>query len=331
MPVSPSIFGTTNFDANSKPTFSVIFDANGMIDEGPIPGAAQLGYTASFMDGYLENGFASLGYSAVVNDVSTQFPGATYHYAPTTAQTAVDNNGGSTTTIYNESGIRGGNGSEVIFDTGGDDIFDTRGGDDLIVSFGGNNAVKSGGGDDVILLGDGDDVVLGGSGHDWIVTRGGDDAVRGGSGDDFIDGMDGNDLLQGGRGADVILGGAGADALYGNRDADDLSGGAGSEALYGGSGGDRLDGGADNDLLTGGSGADTFVFALGTGGDRVNDYRDGQDVIEIDMGLGLTSFGDVQGAATQVGSDVVIQVGSDALTLMDTQLSVLDASDFSFV
>ncbi|WP_238365831.1 calcium-binding protein [Mesobacterium pallidum] len=285
----PGVFLATNFNPATSPVQSVIYDANGMIDEGPIANAAALGYTASATDLYLEQGFASIGYGDLVHDVSAQFPGATYY---STISIGVSANG--TTTIYDQHGIRGGKGSEVIFDTGGDDIFVTRGGADLVVSFGGNNAVDAGSGDDIVMLGTGDDVVLGGAGNDWIGTR------------------EGADIIDAGNGHDTVEGGAGADTIWGGR------------------GNDRIDAGAGDDWMAGGGGRDTFVFAAGCGAEVIADLE-ARDWIELAASTGLTDFAAVQGALSQQGQDVVLDLGNgDSVLIEDVALGQLNSGDFIF-
>lgn len=285
-----SIFQTTSFNANSLPTQSVIVDAGGVIDNGPISDPILLGYTAAHLETYLEQGFASIGYGGLVYDVAAQFPNAVYYYTITSAVTA-----NNVTTVYADQGVKGTTGSDVIFDTGGDDIFNTGKGDDLIVSFDGANAVAAGKGDDIVFLGAGDDVVKAGGGSDYIVTQGGADAIKAGGGADTV---------EGGAGADLILGNGGAD---------------------------RLDGGADNDVLNGGNGRDTFVFAVGSGSDLIEDFQAGRDTLELSLGMGASGFGDIAGNSAQVGNDLVITLSGDVITLQDITLGDLGVGDFAFV
>lgn len=78
----------------------------------------------------------------------------------------------------------------------------------------------------------------------------------------------------GGAGADVIRGGNGTDYLISGGGADQLWGGGGIDVLNGGSGRDRLVGGADTDF---------FVFYYGTNRDRIIDFVQGEDVINLDF------------------------------------------------
>jgi len=43
--------------------------------------------------------------------------------------------------------------------------------------------------------------------------------------------------------------------------------------------------------LTGGGGADVYVFAPGSGFDRIEDFQDGRDTIDL-SGFGFNDFGD---------------------------------------
>lgn len=287
---SVSVFSTTSFNPNTLPTQSVIVDHNGLIDAGPILDPITLGYTAEAMDNWMEQGFASFGYGWLINDVQAQFPGATYYW---TINVGVTQN--NTTTVYDQHGIQGTAGSDVIYDISGDDVFNTGNGDDLIVSVGGNNAVAAGKGNDVVLTGTGDDVIKASGGNDYIMTMGGADAIKGGGG---------RDTIEAGAGDDLVLGGGGAD---------------------------RIDGGADDDVLNGGRGRDTFVFDLGSGADLIEDFEAGRDTMEISTLMGAANFADIQGASAQSGSDLVITLGADEITLSGLTINDLGASDFLFV
>jgi hypothetical protein len=112
-------------------------------------------------------------------------------------------------------------------------------------------------------------------------ARGGNDMLLGGPGLDAMFG-DGEGMRDNSRGGnDVIIGGSDGDSLSG--DARVLSGNARG-------GNDRLDGGGpEDDYLTGDGtliddtrgGQDTFVFRGVFGNDRVGDFRQGEDHLEI--------------------------------------------------
>jgi Ca2+-binding RTX toxin-like protein len=160
----------------------------------------------------------------------------------------------------------------------------------------------------------------------------GDDTLSGGGAGDRLVGGAGKDVLLGGDYDDVLSGGKGRDQIYGGTGSDTLKGGAHGDRLFGGADDDTLDGGAGNDLLTGNRGNDVFVFADGSGADRIQDFAAKNDAEKIDLtGVsGLASFADdLQGLMQQQGDDVLIDFGQgDSLLLLGVNLSDLDAMDF---
>lgn len=122
------------------------------------------------------------------------------------------------------------------------------------------------------------------AGNDRISTGAGDDAVSAGRGRDKVWGGAGDDVLRGDAGGDRLVGQAGKDTLRGGGGSDHLDGGQGLDRLFGDAGADRLDGGTGKNLLKGGAGADVFVHAA-AGSDRIRDFRDDLDTLELDSGL----------------------------------------------
>jgi Ca2+-binding RTX toxin-like protein len=185
------------------------------------------------------------------------------------------------------------------------------------------------------------DVLTGDDGANTLIGSNGDDELEGGAGADFLDGGDGGDELDGGGGNDTLLGGDGNDLLT------DLSG---HNTLDGGAGNDVLTvAGTNFDVLTGGSGPDRFVLTVelvdqpGPPPDidpffvtsTVPTIADATTTItDFEAGLDRITFSgyfDVMAAASQVGSDVSIDVAPGyTLLLLDTQLSELSSSDFDF-
>ena len=94
------------------------------------------------------------------------------------------------------------------------------------------------------------------------------------------------------------------------------------------------DGSGGTDTLTGGTGNDTFVVHDASGSVTVTDFTAGastDDVINLADVTSLTNFTDVTSAATDVGSDVVIDLGGGStLTLTGVLTADLDSTDFSF-
>ncbi len=218
-------------------------------------------------------------------------------------------------------GLWGEEGNDTIFGDGGFDLLDGGAGNDLLD--GGDQA-------DNLLGGDGNDILRGGLGLDRLFGGAGDDLAEGGEGNDGLFGEDGDDLLYGEAGNDNFFGGSGNDFLSGGEDNDTMDGGSGF---------DTLDGGTGDDEMFGRFNADTFVFSDGHGNDTIGDFSALNDfeVIDLSSVSALTALSDLDlgsssgGAATQVGSDVIIATGAtSSITLSNVILSELDTLDFIF-
>jgi Ca2+-binding RTX toxin-like protein len=262
--------------------------------------------------------------------------------------------------------LTGSTGSEELFGLAGDDVIHGNGGDDKLVGGEGNdwlygadgNEMILGGpgadiaygraGDDLIQGGADDDRLFGGAGNDTLNGNTGNDVLSGGAGNDSLHGSngydtlhggEGNDILFGGRGNDILNGHEGDDKLRGGAGADTLSGGAGADRLFGGMGEDRLSGDAGDDILFGGQSpglgdgfADVFVFApssAGGGGlDRIRDFEDGLDLID----LSAFSFSDFGAQVVPLGQDTLDGLelnfgGGDRLIIEGFSLAAFDLSD----
>ncbi|MCY4190704.1 MAG: calcium-binding protein [Rhodospirillaceae bacterium] len=150
----------------------------------------------------------------------------------------------------------------------------------------------------------------------------GNDTIKGGAGGDILKGGAGDDKLFGDQGNDKIYGGSGADHLFGDQ---------GSDRLYGGMGDDKLHGGDGDDRLYGGAGADTFVYAAGDGHDRIVDFADGKDRIDLSAFWDIGAVNDL--SVTQDGANVVIDLpgrDGDTITIENFNLADLDDADFVF-
>lgn len=125
----------------------------------------------------------------------------------------------------------------------------------------------------------------------------------------------------------------GNDTIYGGEIENQIDGGAGNDLLFGFGGNDRLIGGSGNDELFGGTGSDIFAFSNNSGVDVIYDFEDGLETIDFSNLTSINNYNDVLAAATQVGDNVVIDLGSNSsveIQLVDLATQ-LDSSDFVFV
>ncbi len=179
--------------------------------------------------------------------------------------------------------------------------------------------------------GAGNDNMTGSSASDTIYGHAGGDRIYGGGGRDSILGGSSSDLIYGDASADNLSGGTANDRLYGGTYFDALDGGSGNDSLYGGSNKDTLAGGTGNDYLHGGSGLDVFVFSNSAGRDRVADFDQGSDRVDL-RALDVT-FTQVKAALHLVGGIVRLDLaqlgGSGSVDFYDEKkLSYIGASDF---
>jgi hypothetical protein len=142
--------------------------------------------------------------------------------------------------------------------------------------------------------------------------------------DPNINGTGDDDRLKGCKDDEVLKGFAGDDLLQGEGGKDELIGAKGNDRLVGGSGDDSLNGGRGNDVLEGGTGRDVFVLLGGKNSDRILDFQNGVDLLELPSRL---SFNDL--IISQRGQNTVIQAGKNPLALLvDIQASQITSVDF---
>ena len=192
-----------------------------------------------------------------------------------------------------------GGGEPDIVGTPGPDLLESDRSGDVIDGKGGADTINAGGGRDEVNGGGGGDIISGGGGRDTLNGNGGRDQIDGNGGRDLVNGGGGRDMVSGGGGKDTVMGGGGKDMIEGNRGAD---------------------------ILTGGGGRDTFSFTQGDGRDRITDYNDRADTILI--GAGAESFADL--SISQVGDDALIRFANVRIFLEDTDMNVLEQTDFMF-
>ncbi len=142
------------------------------------------------------------------------------------------------------------------------------------------------------------------------------DGILGGSGKDRSTGDDSANKLVGGGGNDTLVGAKGADLLLGS---------TGNDTLIGGKGADRLVGGKGNDRLTGGKDADTFVFGNTGGHDRIVDFQNNRDQLDL-SNFGFNNVNKALSKATQMNRDTHFDFGGgDTLVIKD--ITKLELSD----
>ncbi|WGF86962.1 calcium-binding protein [Marinivivus vitaminiproducens] len=204
---------------------------------------------------------------------------------------------------------------------GGDDRVYGEEGDDEIYGSLGADTLYGGSGEDTVYGdsegsgGSSSDILYGGSGDDILIAdstfgtaNGGHDTLYGGDGDDELEGgaprssyVGTDDRLYGGNGRDEIVGDrqsepGGEDRLYGGGSDDRMYGDAfsvstnsrlqfGDDRLDGGDGDDVLYGDAASASVYGGGslvfGDDVFVLAPGGSDDRIRDFGNGGDKLDV--------------------------------------------------
>lgn len=199
-------------------------------------------------------------------------------------------------------------------------------GSDALTGSGGDNRIKGLAGDDTLSGRGGDDTLIGSGGEDVLKGSSGDDRLFGDGGDDKLFGGAGADKLVAGDGDDRLAGGGGNDTLNGNGGGDQLSGNGGKDNLHGKGGFDTLDGGGGNDHLFGGTGRDTYKFKPGSGADRIHDFEDGRDLVNL-KAFDFASIAEAKSFAKTSHGDVVFIFSSGArLTIDDiTKADLTDA------
>ena len=262
--------------------------------------------------------------------------------------------------------VAAGAGNDLVFGSWGNDALSGEDGNDLIYGGSGNDSQSGGAGNDVFRVTgnrdngfEGYDVFDGGTGQDRIAAYGdkvdiGLAAFGPANGIEIIDatGATGNVRLLGDWKDNLldfsgvtIVGSAAGYALVASGNANSLSplpiasidagggrdtviGSAGNDLVFGGDyGDDRLDGRAGNDTLTGGSGKDTFVFGKNWGRDRVTDFQDKADRLDL-HDSGAAAFGSL--SVSTDGADTVISFGGNEIVLVGFKLADLGAADFVF-
>ena len=202
---------------------------------------------------------------------------------------------------------------------------------------------------------DGNDDLRAGAGNDWLGGRAGADRLDGGSGNDTVSysfsdagvtvNLEDNtsegghaegdviiniESIRGSDHGDVLIGDETTNTLRGKDGNDELRGNSGDDMLYGGTGDDRLDGGEGADRLYGDEGSDVFIFGDGHGDDRILDFTNDEDQIDLSA-FNLSGFDNL--SIISISDSVEIDLsehGGGSILLKDFDIADLDASDFLF-
>jgi serralysin len=226
--------------------------------------------------------------------------------------------------------VIGSAGVNILYGGAGADIVKSKGGADTL--YGEAGADKLVGGADV-------DTLFGGADGDVLSGIGGNDIIHGDDGNDFLYGNGDNDTLygdanddklKGGTGNDTLNGDSGLDRLFGGKGDDVLNGGTEDDYLYGENGLDTLNGGTGDDNLTGGLHADIFVFQLGGGYDRIKDWEDNVDRVDL-TSFGFSGIADVLAIATDWAAGVRLDFTDGSMLLIENETKAdLLAGEFIF-
>ena len=209
--------------------------------------------------------------------------------------------------------------------------------------------------DDALTGDSGENLLQGRAGDDRLVGRRGDDRLIGGVGDDRLIGGQDDDRLIGGAGADTLIGGSGEDVIdyraspsgvtinlatgaasgghaQGDRIAgvEHVIGTEHDDHITGDAGANRLTGGGGDDTLLGGAGRDRFIFEPGNGDDTIQDFTDGEDLIDL-IGFDVTGFAELSMRSDDRG--VVIDLsghGGGTILLEGAGMASMDETDFLF-
>ena len=246
-------------------------------------------------------------------------------YSNTTANTLLSALGGddsikntaNNVTIYGNAGndslfaiSDGGKGSEGVYFYGGD-------GNDIVDTGGNKNYISTENGDDWIYSWGDNGTLLTGEGNDSVDSFGDCSLIDVGAGSDFIDFSGSKSTAKGGNGDDKIHAHGANSILFGENGNDYLTAVDANNTLYGGAGNDTISvdgknsyiaGGTDNDIITLTSSAanNTIQYTNGDGNDIVYGFKD-SDTLAI-AGAEYTT--------TTSGSNVIVNVGNGAITLV---------------
>lgn len=179
----------------------------------------------------------------------------------------------------------------------------------------------------------GANLLAGGAGDDTLAisataTAGAIDSLQGDTGLDTVD------LSAFGSGVWVDLAYSGVEVW--TRDQVNLASGtyrtiadlANIENIKGSAQADYIKGTASNNTFAGGAGADRFVFASNWGADRITDFQDAADIIDLSLVAGLDSYAQLTVSAI-AGGTATVTFGAASITLTNLAAgTALTSADF---
>ncbi|MBC6981872.1 family 16 glycosylhydrolase [Caulobacter sp. 17J80-11] len=180
------------------------------------------------------------------------------------------------------------------------------------------------------------ETLTGTPGDDAMIGRGGGDVLYGGAGDDVYTLESGGDVVveAAGEGVDTVniawsyVLPDGVENLVQWGWSASAQGNARANLMLAYGGDQVLNGLGGDDVLTGGDGSDVFVVDPGAGRDTISDFAGGADKVRL-TGAAICNFSQVQAAMTQVGADVVLDLGADqSVTFRNHQIADFQPQDF---
>ena len=188
-----------------------------------------------------------------------------------------------------------------------------------IIGNGGANTLNGKSGNDTLLGEGGNDDLIGSSGKDILDGGSGRDDMAGGNGNDnyFVDNSNDKVSESSGGGTDLVTASA-SFSLPVNVEKLILSGGSAINAtgnnqnniIKGNNKANKIDGRGGNDTMTGRGGNDTFILGSNNGDDKINDFKSGQDKLDL-TAYNFTSFAQVLNRADNNAGDLVIELNNN--------------------
>jgi Ca2+-binding RTX toxin-like protein len=171
--------------------------------------------------------------------------------------------------------------------------------------------------------------LIGSTSADTLVGNASNNVLRGSVGGDVLDGGDGIDTADYSNTLFFPTGiGVTADLANSANNTGDAAGDTyvSIENLTGSQYNDQLHGNSGNNTLTGGTGSDLFVFKLGDGHDVISDFIQGQDKVDLTIGLSEAALQTLINSMS--GTDLVF-VSGEILTFTGVSVNTLNAhNDF---